>query len=237
LTTSGRNLLRSILPIVVAAPLRALGDIESIDFDTVPAGAILQGAQITLQGPTAVGGALDVSGTITLGSGSTIVFDPPRAGTLHLGAGDFGMAFQQDGPCFDQDNGWHALYIACPSSVNSGVAAVHLPAGAQLTDFRCWYYDNDETHDFMDGTGVTLFKLSDASLSSVVVLRTDDLTGEHEADARIEVVDSTFTPEVIDPEYHYYARFFWETTGPQSAIYRFRFYGCRIEYDVATWTP
>ena len=236
MTTRRRIPLPGIV-LLVAAPLHAaLGDLASIDFETIPGGATLVGAQITLEGPTAVEGALDVSGAITLGAGSTITFDPPRAGTLHLGVGDFDIGFQQEGACFDQENGWHAVYLSCTATYLSGIAPVHLPAGAQLTDFRCWYYDNEATQNFMTAR-VRLFKLADDSLSPVVVLSTDDLFGEHNAAARIEVVDSTFTPEVIDPDFHYYARFDWETTGAEASLYRFRFYGCRVDYEVTTWTP
>lgn len=214
-----------------AAPLVAQAEIASISFDFVPPDTALLGSEITLGGPTVVEGPLE------LGAGSSIQFQPERAGSIRLGVGDFGLSLVVGPVCLATQSGYLESPQECASNLFAGVAPVHVPIGATLTDFRCWYYDNEPAFDFIGNTGVTLFAIGDADLYPTELLRTDNLVTADALDVRREVSDSTFTPVEIQSDAHYYVRFFWQTTGVQTAIGSFRFYGCKIDYTISTWRP
>ena len=118
-----------------------------------------------------------------------------------------------------------------------GLAPVHLPQGAAVNSFRCWFYDNDPVIDFDSFTNASLNGRFPNSVDYDNYFNVNGLAAVHQENALIEVIGSEQFPLVIDPTHSYFVRFGMQLTAPTTSANTFRFYGCRIDYEVSTWAP
>lgn len=233
---------RCVVTVSLILPMPLLAqEIESIDFDTIPSGTRIVAPEITLQGDTVVQGGLQLSGNFTLGPGAAIIFAPPRTGSLLLAPADFapksygiGANLQIDIYGSFEQQGPEVLYLNL-------IAPLHLPAGAELIGSRCWFYDNDPDIDFVAGSGGDLCSKAQDSVNYDGCWIYASLPGgPHQADALIEAAGVPAGPIVIQPTKMYWMSVHFQLSAPATTaqnVGNFRFYGCRVDYEVSTWTP
>jgi hypothetical protein len=230
-----RCLLLAALSLGIAAlPIHAGTEIQSIDFDTLPDGLRLVGAQITLGGDTIVQGNLQLSGVLALGPGAAITFDPPRQGSLLLGPGDFVPR-----TLTDSSSNWfagvHYRFAEPGDSFLQGVAAIKLPVGAEVTALVCWFYDNDADID-LNGTA-DLYGQASPEFEETLHWLAAAPNAPRQSLQLIEVVGTELAPLVAQPATTYYLIFGLATDDFVTNVFNFRFYGCRIDYEISTWSP
>jgi hypothetical protein len=232
--TSRRLFLAVTTAAFAALPLRAGSEIEAIDFETIPDGLRLAAAEITLAGDARVQGNLTITGNLTLGAGGTITFDPPRAGSLMVASGDFVPQRTTDSAS-NWEVGFHHRFAEPGAGLLEGVAPVHLPVGTEVTGLVCWFYDAAADLD-MSGN-VFLYGIAHPFAAETTHWMALASSAPRDSLIPFEVVGIEDTPLVVEAATAYQLYFGLFTTGPVTDEFDFRFFGCRIDYEISTWSP
>ena len=126
------------------------------------------------------------------------------------------------------------LYVDPLAADASAVASLHLPQGADVTELRCYFYDNSTGYQ-ITSAHAWLASHFITGIGSLNTIGDVTLTNSVNAPTMIELIDSN-TFGIGDPinnasyRYTLYVEMFFSGTGNTNVF--LRFYGCRVAYQL-----
>jgi len=192
---------------------------------------VTQRMKIDRDGDVGIGTAspsskLDVAGNIETTGNYT--YSTAKTGYVNLTPKEFT-------PVNSATTAWNTYitwgYLADPGS-EYVYAPLHLPDGALVTDFRCFYRDNTASGSLAITTYLTRKLVTSTTYDTMA---TASLTTSVDSTAIQQLIDTSIVNGTVNSgNYQYMAYLSWNPTVSSSSL---EFHGCRIAYQVSTVSP
>jgi len=181
-------------------------------------------------GTTTPADKLDVVGNVQV-SGD-YKFTSPKTYYLQLPAAAFQQVVSATSGQWVVNSAYGRVLANGGYYIVGAVAPINLPEGATISEYKCYYYDNDTIDDIAFSS---LLYHRNVQLTGTTTVASVAATSTGASAIIIEVSDTPAAPPVIaNANNQYVAALNWSPGSDSSSL---RFYGCRIAYTMTTLNP